>query len=151
MHSTNLSGYSSESEIKEEEVKQKKINVRCREVVINGIVVKDYMTSNDLNECVSDLLKKEKPAFLKNNIKRVIKYNPTGKEKEKKKRYRKDKGQFACLQIMYDENSNWDKEEIKRISNELGLKESQIYKSNCDQRKKNNHIIKQDIEMDLFD
>ena len=92
MHSTNLSGYSSESEIKEEEVKQKKTNVRCREVVINGIVVKDYMTSNDLNECVSDLLKKEKPAFLKNNIKRVIKYNPTGKEKEKKKRYRKDKG-----------------------------------------------------------
>ena len=52
---------------------------------------------------------------------------------------------------MYDENSNWDKEEIKRISNELGLKESQIYKWNWDQRKKNNLIIKQDIEMDLFD
>lgn len=60
--------------------------------MINGILLKDYMSSNDLNECVSALLRKEKPCFLKSNIKKVIKYNPTGREKEKKKRYRKDKG-----------------------------------------------------------
>jgi len=99
------------------------------------------MSSDDLNECVSALLRKEKQIF-KNCLKKVIRYNPTGKEKEKRKRFRKNKNQFAQLQVMYDKDSNWDKSSIKKISKELGLKESQIYKWNWDMRKKNNLIAK---------
>jgi len=43
---------------------------------------------------------------------------------------------------MYDKNSSWDKNSVKKISKELGLKESQIYKWNWDMRKKNNLITK---------
>lgn len=33
---------------------------------------------------------------------------------------------------MYDKDPNWDKPTIKKLSRDLGLKESQIYKWNWD-------------------
>jgi hypothetical protein len=81
--STHLSGYSSDCNNDAEN------DLRNRSVTINGIVLRDYMTSNNLNECVTALLRKEKVVV--KNVKRVIRYNPTGKEKEKKKRLRKNK------------------------------------------------------------
>lgn len=94
-NSTYFSGYSSESERnKSDEVQEDKKNIlnrkRGREIEINGIILKDFMTSDDLNECVSALLRKEKQIF-KNCMKKVIRYNPSGKEKEKRKRQRKNK------------------------------------------------------------
>lgn len=97
---------------------------RCKEVEINGIILNDFMSSDNLNECVSALLRKEKLVLSKNTLKKVIRYNPTGKEKEKRKRFRKNKDQFAQLQILYNKCVNWDKPAIKRMAKELGLKES---------------------------
>jgi hypothetical protein len=81
--STHLSGYSSECE------KDIGCPIRNKVVTINGIVLSDYMFSDNLNECVAALLRKEKMVI--KNLKKVIRYNPTGKEKEKKKRLRKNK------------------------------------------------------------
>lgn len=106
------------------------------------------MSSDDLNECVSALLRKDKQ-ILKNCLKKVIRYNPSGREKEKRKRQRKNKNQFAQLQVMYDKNPNWEKQTIKKFAKELGLKESQIYKWNWDMRKKHNLISKEEEEEEM--
>ncbi len=102
------------------------------------------MSSADLNECVASLLRKEKPDPVTHQLRRVIRYNPTGKEKEKRRRHRKNKNQFAALQVMFEKTHNWDKNTIKKLAKESGLKEAQIYKWNWDMRKKNNLIVKQD-------
>jgi hypothetical protein len=47
------------------------------------------MCSENLNECVAAILRKEKLVY--KNLKKVIRYNPTGKEKEKRKRLRKNR------------------------------------------------------------
>jgi len=82
--STHVSGYSSDCGLGVD------YDFKNKEVVINGILMREYMTSNDLNECVATLLRKEKLVI--KNLKKVIRYNPTGKEKEKRKRLRKNKG-----------------------------------------------------------
>lgn len=106
---------------------------------INGIVIDKILSSDNLNECVDFLLRKEKPE-IKKDIKgatlKVIRHNASGKSKEKKKRQRKNLDQHSILSEYFDRNPNWDKNTIQKLSDELGLKESQIYKWNWDQRKK---------------
>mmetsp|Transcript_10409 Transcript_10409/g.7771 ORF Transcript_10409/g.7771 Transcript_10409/m.7771 type:complete len:90 (-) Transcript_10409:135-404(-) len=79
---------------------------------------------------------------------KVVRYNPTGKEREKRKRQRKNSNQFHLLQVMYDQDPFWDKLKIKELSKKTGLKEGQIYKWNWDQRKKHNLIQKNEESLD---
>jgi len=60
------------------------------------------MASDDLNECVSALLRKEKYAI--KSLKKVIRYTAPGTSKQKRRRFRKDKSQFDLLQRMYNKN-----------------------------------------------
>jgi hypothetical protein len=61
---------------------------------INGVVIEKILTSDNLNECVDFLLRKEKTDFKNNpnfsSTLRVIRHNLSGKSKEKKKRQRKN-------------------------------------------------------------
>lgn len=102
---------------------------------INGLIVDNYLHSDDLNECVDFLLRKQKlmPSLA---INKIIRHNASGKSKEKKRRYRKNCDQHNILLKYFEKNPNWDKPIIQKLSDELGLKESQIYKWNWDQRKK---------------
>lgn len=98
-NSTNFSGYTSETEKDSSEnieVEEEFNSLRCKAIEVNGIILRDYMSSDNLNECVSALLRKEK-ITLKSCTTKVIRYNPTGKEKEKRKRQRKNRNQFAFL------------------------------------------------------
>ena len=54
----------------------------------------------------------------------------------KKKRVRKNGEQLELLSKFYNENKNWSKEQIKRISETIGLKENKIYKWLWDQKNK---------------
>ena len=103
-------------------------------VVVNGIVVENFLASDNLNECVDFLLRKNKVST--DNVKQVIRHNHSSKHKDKKRRLRKNRDQHLILLNMYQKNPNWNKDIIQRLSDELGLKESQIYKWNWDQRKK---------------
>jgi hypothetical protein len=98
---THNSGYSSEtdrieksdssilrSSNKKKSLPQKQEYI-VKTIVVNGIELNDYMASSNMNECVSALLRKEK--FNPKNIKKVIKFNSSGKEKEKRRRLRKNK------------------------------------------------------------
>ena len=58
-------------------------------IVVNGVVVDKYMYSDNLNECVDFLLRKEKVLNL--NVKSIIRHNSSAKSKEKRKRMRKNK------------------------------------------------------------
>ena len=66
-----------------------------KEVVVHGIVVDNYMFSDNLNECVDFLLRKHKIQTL--NIKAVIRHNSSANSKEKRKRTRKNKDQHLIL------------------------------------------------------
>lgn len=59
--------------------------------------------------------------------------------KIKRRRQRKNLFQHNILVEEFDKNPNWDKDHIKKLSDTLGLKESQIYKWNWDHRKKTLH------------
>ena len=54
----------------------------------------------------------------------------------KKKRVRKNGEQLELLSKFYNENKNWTKEQIKKISETIGLKENKIYKWLSDQKNK---------------
>ena len=54
----------------------------------------------------------------------------------KKKRVRKNGEQLELLSKFYNENKNWTKEQIKKISETIGLKENKIYKWLWDQKNK---------------
>ena len=92
------------------------------------------MGTKNLNECVDDILRKNK--VINSNYKKVIRHNSHIKNKEKMTRFRKNKEQNNILLAIYDNNSNWDKDMIQKLSDQLSLKESQIYKWHWDQRKK---------------
>jgi hypothetical protein len=53
-----------------------------------------------------------------------------------RQRQRKDDGQHHLLMNEFIKNPDWDKSTITRLSQELSLKMSQIYKWNWDQQKK---------------
>ena len=52
---------------------------------INGVVIENYLASDNLNECVDFLLRKDKGENRK-NINKIIRHNSSAKSKEKKKR-----------------------------------------------------------------
>ena len=54
----------------------------------------------------------------------------------KKKRLRKNNQQLGLLSKFYTENKNWSKNQIKEISETIGLKENKIYKWLWDQKNK---------------
>ena len=60
----------------------------------------------------------------------------------KKKRLRKNNEQLELLSKFYSENKNWSKEQIKEISERIGLKENKIYKWLWDQKNKEYKITK---------
>ena len=55
---------------------------------------------------------------------------------KKKKRSRKNSEQLKYLSIFYSEHKIWTKEDIKKISEETGLKENKVYKWWWDQKNK---------------
>ena len=65
--------------------------------------------------------------------------NPHSKFNENKRK-RKTKHQIQMLEKELQKNPHWSNEDIERISVKVGLKESQVYKWNWDQ-KKNRNII----------
>ena len=56
--------------------------------------------------------------------------------RKKKKRFRKNSEQLKYLLLFYKKNKNWNKKEIKKLSEEIGLKENKVYKWLWDQRNK---------------
>jgi len=72
------------------------------------------MYSDNLNECVDFLLRKQKIQNL--NIKAIIRHNSSAKSKEKRRRMRKNKDQHLILLSQYEKNPNWEKNIIQRLS-----------------------------------
>ena len=56
--------------------------------------------------------------------------------KKKKRRFRKNQNQLKSLINFYRQNKQWNKNQIKKISEEIGLKENKVYKWLWDQRNK---------------
>jgi hypothetical protein len=109
------------------------------------VVIDKILASDNLNECVDLLLRKEKADY-KNSLAlnpslRVIRHNASGKLKEKKKRQRKNLDQHHLLLERFEKDPNWDKATMLALGKELGLKESQIYKWNWDMRKKQGLLV----------
>ena len=121
--------YSADRKDESEKAKSK------RPLEINGMVIDNFMGSDDLNECVDILLRKEK-LDPKTSYNKVIRHNLSSKCKDKKRRQRKNMDQHEILYQYFVKNPSWDKKTIQKLSDMLGLKESQIYKWNWDQRKK---------------
>lgn len=64
---------------------------------------------NDLNACVTALLKKSK--------------EEAGANRDVKRRQRKNKDQMKILAIEYSKNPDWSRDYIKKVSARLGLRE----------------------------
>ena len=62
--------------------------------------------------------------------------NSSNKNSLKKKRFRKNNEQLSLLKQFYEENKSWSKNQIKEISQKIGLKENKVYKWLWDQRNK---------------
>jgi len=56
--------------------------------------------------------------------------------KKKKRRFRKNQNQLKSLLSFYRQNKQWNKNQIKKLSEEIGLKENKVYKWLWDQRNK---------------
>ena len=57
-------------------------------------------------------------------------------QRKKRKRFQKNSEQLKKLSKFYSENKHWTKQQIKKISEETGLKENKVYKWLWDQRNK---------------
>lgn len=84
---------------------------------------------DDLNDCVSSLLKKAKDS--------------DAASRDIKRRQRKNKEQLKILENEFKKNPDWSREYIRRISEKLGLRECQVYKWHWDQRKKEGMSVEQ--------
>lgn len=62
----------------------------------------------------------------------------TEESKNKNKRKRKNKGQVKKLEEEFNKNPHWTNEDVDKISRDLKLDRSQVYKWNWDQKKKLN-------------
>jgi len=62
--------------------------------------------------------------------------NSTNRTNNKNKRFRKNNDQIVILKKFYDEHKHWSKNQIKEISQRIGLKENKVYKWLWDQRNK---------------
>ena len=60
----------------------------------------------------------------------------SNKNMNKKRRFRKNNDQLAILKKFYNEHKYWSKNQIKEISQKIGLKENKVYKWLWDQRNK---------------
>eukprot|EP00347_Sterkiella_histriomuscorum_P018737 403344370 len=111
---------------------QNDINSITRDIQIDNfdiskIKVLDY---EDLNDCVSALLKKAK--------------EDQNDEYNRKKRQRKNKQQLKILENEYAKNPDWTREYIRKLAESLGLSECQVYKWRWDQLKKINPELTHD-------
>lgn len=71
------------------------------------------------------------------SIPRITVKSEDKKEKDKKsKRKRKNKTQIKKLEEEFSKNAHWTNEDVERISRDLKLDKSQVYKWNWDQKKK---------------
>ncbi len=80
------------------------------------------LDSDDLNVCVTALLKKSK--------------DDNASTRDIKRRQRKNKDQLGVLENEFKKNTEWQRDFIRNISKKLGLRECQVYKWHWDQRKK---------------
>lgn len=92
---------------------------------LNDILSNDETNLNDfigdmLKCCPSDIMIKKQRIYKAKNIKRK----------------RKSKVQIKKLEKEFKVNSNWDKEDFKRLSETLGLTRDQVYKWFWDQKNK---------------
>ena len=62
--------------------------------------------------------------------------NSSNKSANKKRRFRKNNEQLGLLKKFYNEHKHWSKNQIKEISQNIGLKENKVYKWLWDQRNK---------------
>lgn len=76
-------------EKKEDEELTTEKTKKSKALEINGIIIDNFLASDNLNECVDFLLRKDKGENRK-NINKVIRHNSSAKSKEKKKRMRKN-------------------------------------------------------------
>jgi hypothetical protein len=82
--------YSQEKGNDEEEMTSRTEKTKKRKFLeVNGIIIDDFLASDNLNECVDFLLRKDK-GELRKNVNKVIRHNSSAKSKEKKKRQRKN-------------------------------------------------------------
>ncbi len=77
-------------------------------LTINGIQIDNYLASDDLNECVDFLLRKQK-IVPNQSITRIIRHNASGKSKDKRHRQRKNVDQHHILLNYFEKDPNWDK------------------------------------------
>ena len=66
----------------------------------------------------------------------TIATNSSIKTGYKKRRFRKNNEQLGLLKKFYNEHKHWSKNQIKEISQNIGLKENKVYKWLWDQRNK---------------
>jgi hypothetical protein len=92
----------------EDQSENKNFSGKSKVFNINGILIDNFLASDDLNECVDFLLKKQKFDGSK-TFNKIIRHNASGKSKEKKRRYRKNLDQHSILLEYYEKNPNWDK------------------------------------------
>lgn len=62
--------------------------------------------------------------------------NSSNRGFNKNRRFRKNNEQIALLKKFYNEHKHWSKNQIKEISQKIGLKENKVYKWLWDQRNK---------------
>ena len=60
----------------------------------------------------------------------------SSKSSTRKRRFRKNNEQISMLLQFYNENKHWSRNQIKEISQKIGLKENKVYKWLWDQRNK---------------
>ena len=99
----------------------------------NDLSIPDF-DEIDLNEEVTRLLEsKPMQGLLEEGI---CLDEETVAQMQLNKRKRKSKGQIDALIAAFDENPDWDKEEMTRLSMTLGISFSQVYKWHWDQKRK---------------
>ena len=73
----------------------------------------------------------------------------------KNRRFRKNNDQISLLKKFYNEHKHWSKNQIKEISQKIGLKENKVYKWLWDQRNKEikatKFVVKKDMNKNLKD
>jgi len=104
---------------RKEEARSEKVKSK-KSLEINGMVIDCFLASDDLNECVDILLKKEK-MDPKTCYNKVIRHNFSSKYKNKQKRQRKNLDQHEILYQYFKKNPNWEKKTIQKLSDMLGL------------------------------
>ena len=81
--------------------------------------------------------------------------NPTTPINNKNRRFRKNNEQISLLKKFYNEHKHWSKNQIKEISQKIGLKENKVYKWLWDQRNKEikatKFVVKKDMNKNLKD